>query len=130
MYLIDTNIFLEYILRRPHVREVIDFFHRTDPSLLHMTDFSLHTLGIIYLREQKAGDFLTFVNEDVLASGIHILSLNPEEFPKITEAATRFQLDFDDAYQYTVAGLHNLAIVSFDRDFDRTEKGRKEPQDL
>jgi uncharacterized protein len=130
MYLIDTNIFLEYILRRPHVREVTDFFQRADPSQLHMTDFSLHTLGVIYLREKKADDFLTFVNEDVLASGIHVLSLDPGEFSKITDASVRFHLDFDDAYQYIVAGLHNLTIVSYDRDFDRTEKGRKEPGDL
>jgi predicted nucleic acid-binding protein len=95
-----------------------------------MTDFSLHTLGVIYLREQKADDLLTFVNEDILASGIRVLSLNPGEFSKIADASTRFQLDFDDAYQYAVAALHNLTIVSYDRDFDRTEKGRKEPQDL
>jgi len=130
MYLIDTNIFLEYILRRPHVSQVREFFHHTDPALLHMTDFSLHTLGVIYLREQKAGDFLTFVNEDVLASGIRILSLDPGEFSRIADASTRFHLDFDDAYQYTIADLHNLTIVSYDRDFDRTEKGRKEPHDL
>ncbi|OPX62545.1 MULTISPECIES: PIN domain-containing protein [unclassified Methanoregula] len=130
VYLIDTNIFLEYILKRQHVREVRDFFYRVDPALLHMTDFSLHTLGVIYLREQKAGDFLTFINEDILASGIRILSLDPDNFAKIAEVSTRFHLDFDDAYQYTIADLNNLTIVSYDRDFDRTEKGRREPQDL
>jgi predicted nucleic acid-binding protein len=30
----------------------------------------------------------------------------------------------------TVAEYYNLDIVSFDSDFDRTEKGRKEPKDL
>jgi uncharacterized protein len=95
-----------------------------------VTDFSLHTLGVIYLREHKSREFLTFINEDVIASGIHVLSLEPENFSKITDAAGRFHLDFDDAYQYAVAEQHNLSIVSFDRDFDRTEKGRMEPQDL
>jgi predicted nucleic acid-binding protein len=37
-------------------------------------------------------------------------------------------LDFDDAYQYVAADKHNLVIVSFDGDFDRTERGRKTPQ--
>jgi len=130
MYLLDTNIFLEYILSRPRVGDVRDFFHRADPAALHMTDFSLHTLGVIFLKERKADAFLTFVNEDILASGIRILSLDPGDFAKLADASTRFHLDFDDAYQYTVAGQNNLALVSFDRDFDRTERGRTEPQDL
>lgn len=130
MYLIDTNIFLEYILRRSQVQQVKDFFYRAALSTLHVTDFSLHTLGVIYLREQKSREFLTFINEDIIASGIHILSIEPENFSKITDAAGHFHLDFDDAYQYAVAEQHNLSIVSFDRDFDRTEKGRLEPQDL
>ena len=39
-------------------------------------------------------------------------------------------LDFDDAYQYAVAERYGLTIISFDSDFDRTERGRKPPGDL
>ena len=53
MFLPDANIFLEYILQRSRVQEVKDFFQRADLSTLHMSDFSLHTLGVIYLREHK-----------------------------------------------------------------------------
>jgi uncharacterized protein len=42
----------------------------------------------------------------------------------------RFGLDFDDAYQYAIAGRYGLTIVSFDKDFDRTTKGRKEPAEI
>jgi predicted nucleic acid-binding protein len=130
VYLLDTNIFLEYILRRPRVKEVRDFFYRADLSKLNITDFSLHTIGVIFLREQKSAQFLIFINDDILATGINVISISPEHFSKITDAASRFHLDFDDAYQYAVAEQHNLSIVSFDRDFDRTEKRRLEPQDL
>jgi len=130
VYLLDTNIFLEYTLRRSQVQQVKDFFYRADLSSLHVTDFSLHTLGVIYLKEQKSREFLTFINDDILASGIHVLSLEPENFSKITDAAGHFHLDFDDAYQYAIAEQHNLSIVSFDRDFERTEKGRLEPREL
>jgi Predicted nucleic acid-binding protein, contains PIN domain len=130
MYLVDTNIFLEYLLKRSRVEEVRDFFLRADLSQLHMTDFSLHTLGVIYLREQKTREFLTFVNEDIIASGIHVTSLDPGDFSRLTRASERYHLDFDDAYQYAVAESRNLKIVSFDRDFDPTEKGRAEPRDL
>jgi len=37
-------------------------------------------------------------------------------------------LDFDDSYQYAVAQKYSLEIISFDADFDRTEKGRKIPE--
>ncbi len=43
----------------------------------------------------------------------------------VIEAAQRFNLDFDDAYQYAAAEKYGLTIVSFDADFDRTEQGRK-----
>ena len=130
MYLLDTNIFLEYILRRSRVEEVKDFFRRVDLSTLHISDFSLHTIGVIYLREHKSREFLTFVNEDIIASGIRIIGVNPDNFSKITGSADQFHLDFDDAYQYAVAEQNRLSIVSFDKDFDRTEKGRMEPKDL
>ena len=130
MLLIDTNIFLEYILRRSYVQEVKDFFLRADLSTLHVSDFSLHTLGVIYFRENKFREFLTFVDEDIIASGIRVLSLMPDDFSKITDVARRFHLDFDDAYQYAVAERDDLSIVSFDRDFDRTEKGRVVPENL
>jgi predicted nucleic acid-binding protein len=130
MYLLDTNIFLEYILSRSRVEEVRDFFRRADLTALHISDFSLHTIGVLYLREYKSREFIMFVDKDIIASGIRLLSLPPENFTKITGAADRFHLDFDDAYQYAVAEQYGLSIVSFDKDFDRTEKGRMEPQDL
>jgi hypothetical protein len=130
MYLLDTNIFLEYILSRPRVEEVKNFFRRADLSTLHISDFSLHSIGVIFLREQKPREFLTFVDEDILACGIRVISLAPEQFSKITRAADRFRLDFDDAYQHAVAEQYKLSIISFDKDFDRTEKGRVEPQEL
>lgn len=130
MYLLDTNIFLEYILRRSRFEEVKDFFHRANLSTLHISDFSLHTIGVIYLREHKSREYLVFVDEDIIASGIRVISVAPDNFSKITGAADRFHLDFDDAYQYAVAEQNRLSIVSFDKDFDRAEKGRVEPKDL
>jgi uncharacterized protein len=130
MFLLDTNIFLEYILSRSRVGEVRDFFHRADLTTLHMSDFSLHSIGVIFLREHKSREFLTFVNDDIIAGGIRVIYLPADHFSKITIAADRFHLDFDDAYQYAVAEQFGLSIVSFDKDFDRTEKGRMEPQDL
>jgi predicted nucleic acid-binding protein len=42
----------------------------------------------------------------------------------------KFGLDFDDAYQYLAAVKYDLTLVSFDSDFDRTERGRRTPADV
>jgi predicted nucleic acid-binding protein len=112
------------------VDEVKDFFYRADPATLHISDFSLHTIGVIYLREHKSKEFSTFVNEDIIATGIRVITLPVDEYGKIMDAAERFHLDFDDAYQYAVAEQYDLTIVSFDKDFNRTKNGYVEPRNL
>ena len=49
---------------------------------------------------------------------------------RVEEVSTAFRLDFDDAYQYVVAEKYNLALVSFDADFDRTDKKRMVPAEI
>ena len=61
-----------------------------------------------------------FVHEDIIASGIRVISLTTDDFPLITGASERFHLDFDDAYQYAAAERYGLSMVSFDKDFDQT----------
>jgi len=39
----------------------------------------------------------------------------------VVDARRRFNLDFDDAYQYSVAKHYGLRIVTMDRDFEGVE---------
>jgi len=48
---------------------------------------------------------------------------------RLIEAAGKYNLDFDDAYQYTAAKF-DFEIVSFDSDFDRTDRKRKAPAEI
>lgn len=41
-----------------------------------------------------------------------------------------YDLDFDDAFQYTAAEMYDPRIVSFDSDFDRTPRGRVTPEQV
>jgi len=66
----------------------------------------------------------------LLEAGVIIIALSAREMEGIIQVAQRFSLDFDDANQYAVAEHYGLTIVSFDSDFERTERGRKAPRDL
>jgi len=63
----------------------------------------------------------------ILGVGVAVIALSAHEMESLIEAAQRFGLDFDDAYQYAVAERYGLTIISFDSDFDCTERGRKMP---
>ena len=65
-----------------------------------------------------------------LEAGVAIVALSAWEMDGVIQVAKRFSLDFDDAYQYAVAERYGLTIISFDSDFDQTEKGRRTPKDL
>jgi predicted nucleic acid-binding protein len=94
-----------------------------------MTDLALHSIGIILFRLGKYELFTSFV-EDMIINGMEILSSLPEDLMKLDRTAQQYNLDFDDAYQYMLAEKHQLQLISFDKDFDSTKIGRKEPSEI
>jgi len=62
--------------------------------------------------------------------GIRLIALTAEGLEGVLLPARQFNLDFDDAYQYALAECYGFAIVSFDTNFDRTERGRKTPSQV
>jgi hypothetical protein len=130
MFLLDTCIVLELLLDQEQAGEVERFLRTTSPDLLHLSEFSLYSLGIILLRRQAFDAFLRMVDDLLLTGGVTLVRLGPENMDEVVRAAQSFRLDFDDAYQYAVATKHDLTIVSFDSDFDRTEQQRQTPAEL
>ncbi|MCJ7546377.1 MAG: PIN domain-containing protein [Deltaproteobacteria bacterium] len=96
---------------------------------MFISDLSLHSLGIILFKLQKHKLFDSFL-EDLVIDGIGVLSLKPHELKRLGTVSQELQLDFDDAYQYAVAEKYNYTLVSFDSDFDNTERGRKTPAEV
>lgn len=74
--------------------------------------------------------FSQFIADMIIDSGISVISIPAHEMDIPINASINFNLDFDDAYQYSIAMRNGLQIVSFDSDFDRTEKGRKTPEEI
>jgi len=122
MFLIDTNIWLEIILEQEKAEEFKELLQSVSSSSIFITDFSVYSIGIHLFRGKIHNAFVKV--------GIRLIRLEPMDMRKILSISLRFNLDFDDAYQYVASQKYNLTIVSYDRDFDRTEKRRKTPLEL
>ena len=130
MYLLDTNIILELLLEQEKADEVEYFLRNTSLSQLCLSEFSLYTIGINLLRGQKSDSLLKVIEDMLIMGGVQLIRLKVGDMEKLVDFPKRFNLDFDDAYQYTLAEKYNLTLVSFDSDFDKTERGRKTPKEV
>ena len=128
--LLDTNIFLEVILDQERANEARTLLSEVEGHEFFISDYSLHSIGLLLFRRGKHEVFRQFLEDMVLGVGVAVITLSAQEMERLIEAGQRFGLDFDDAYQYAIAERYGLTIVSFDSDFDRTERGRKVPKDL
>ena len=130
MYLLDTNIIIELLLGRDRAKEIKSLFQQIHYINLFLTDFALHSVGVI-LERHKLHELIIKLAEDLRAvESPRLISLDIDDFNDIVDSAIKFKLDFDDAYQYVAATKYDLTIISFDKDFDRTDRGRKTPGEL
>ena len=114
--LVDTNIFLEILLDQAG-RERCETFLQNEPGAAWLSDFTLHSIGVLLFRQQQPELFHRFV-ADTLPQ-FTVLSLSEPGYSSLTEASARFGLDFDDAYQFSVARENHLAVATQDQDFQR-----------
>lgn len=117
MFLVDTNVFLEILLDQDK-KESCKRFLEDNAGNLHMTDFSLHSIGVILFRYDKDDIFQKFV-QDVLPK-VRLLSLPVDSYGEVFNTRKSQKLDFDDAYQYRTAKYHGLRVATMDRDFEKT----------
>ncbi len=66
----------------------------------------------------------------MIIDGTKTISSKLEDLIILHRTAENYNLDFDDAYQYMLAKEYQLQIISFDKDFDKTKLGRKEPSEI
>ena len=128
--LLDTNIFLEIILSQEKAEDAKNLLLKSAQHEFFLTDYSLHSIGLLLFRRKQHEAFRAFLEDVLVNGGIGLLSLLPDDMDSVISASQKFGLDFDDAYQYAVATKYDLALVSFDTDFQRTDKGYKIPSEL
>ena len=128
MYLVDTNIWLERLLDQEKSDEVGEFLSAVHSDQMAITDFSLHSIGVITTRLKRPDIFTVFLIDICIEGAVNIISLVPKHLQKLVHSMALYHLDFDDAYQYTAADEHGFVLVSFDTDFDRTPLKRMTPK--
>jgi uncharacterized protein len=99
--LVDTNVFLELLPEQARAKEAGDFLKRTNEHQLFVSNYALHSVGMILLRRKQAETFRQFLSD--AQTGMTMVSLAIEELEEVIDAAANFNLDFDDAYQYVTA---------------------------
>ncbi len=128
--LIDTNIFLEVVLAQSKATDAKELLSKTEEHEFFISDYSLHSIGLLFFRRKQHDVFRQFLTDMISIAGIRMIALLPADMGDVINTAQKFSLDFDDAYQYIVSEKYGLTIISFDSDFDRTEKGRKTPNHI
>lgn len=96
-------------------------FSTTHRHHLFLSDFSLHSIGVILFRRNQPDAFLDFCSDMVEPGRLAIIGLSVQHMNLVAQASKQFRLDFDDAYQYVTADKYNLVIVSFERRLRRIQ---------
>lgn len=117
-YLVDTNVWLERLLDQNKSAIVAEFLNRVSLNNLFISDFALHSIGVILSRHNKYETLGRFVKDFAENGQIEQLSLSYDDFSSLISNINKYNLDFDDAYQLTVSQKYNLTIISFDADFN------------
>jgi uncharacterized protein len=134
--LIDANVILEFLLARPRQEESLSLLKLTSAGSVTawVMSYAVHSIEYMLYREGDLTALRTFLELLRSSIGLTVYDSNPAEdltalaFTKKADA--QFQLDFDDALHYATAKKHNLTLVSFDQDFDKTDLLRKTPSDI
>ncbi len=116
MFLVDTNIFLEILLKQDK-SEICKSFLEENVGNLNISDFTLHSIGVILFKHNKEQLFLKFIS-DVLPNA-NLLTMPKDKYEEIIKIKSKFNLDFDDAYQYNICKNFELRLVTMDKDFKK-----------
>ena len=130
MYLVDTNVWLERLLNQEKSDEVGRFLSQVSTRDLSVTDFTFHSICVILTRLGRSEILLDFVQDVFIDGAVDLVSLKPGDTRALVGAIDKYNLDFDDAYQYVAAEQNGLVLISFDTDFDVTNKGKKSPAEI
>ena len=101
MYLVDTNVWVERLLDQERSEEVGRFLDQISSEILYISDFAFHSLGVIMTNLHREKELLQFVKDAFLDGAVTLVHLGVEDTERVVQVREQFDLDFDDAYQYS-----------------------------
>jgi predicted nucleic acid-binding protein len=116
--LLDCGIFLEILLAQERAG-LCESALKERESQLTITDYALHAIGLVLIRNKRRDLYKEFFRD--LAPRLEVLTLPVEAYSTLLDYNVRFDLDFDDAYQLSVASLFGLSLVTLDSDFKKAQ---------
>lgn len=129
MYLVDSNIVLEFLLEQERADESRTFLQNSPSQSLFITEFALYSI-CLSLTRRRLDETLSRFLDDLNNGEVNIVRLSPQDLKQVITACQDFNLDFDDGYQYVAARIHGLTLVTFDRNFTRTDIERVSPSQV
>ena len=116
MDLAGTNIFLEILFQQNRAADCEKYL-RTHGGQFYISTFSLHSIGVLLFKKKQASAFNQFLSDFPPAT--FMLSISNQGYAMLPSVQSRFNLDFDDSFQFQVASESNLRIVTMDPDFKK-----------
>ncbi len=116
--LVDSNIFIEILLRQKKEKECSQFVYDNFETIC-ISQFALNSVALICFRNKKYFLFNHFLTD--IASHIPVLTLTISDLLQIDFIISHYGLDYDDAYQYIAAKSNNLEITTLDADFKKVQ---------
>jgi predicted nucleic acid-binding protein len=129
-YLVDTNVWLERLLDQEKSIIVSKFFDIIPTDSLFVSDFSIHSIGVILSRLKKFDIFEKFINDLFINGQIELLSLDSSDLMDVIRNIQKYKLDFDDSYQFSVAQKYDLIVITFDKDFNAKGIRKQTPDEI
>ena len=129
-YLVDTNVWLERLLDQEKSEIASKFFDLISTDELFVSDFAIHSIGVILSRLKKYEVFKKFINDLFVNGQIELLSLDTIDLLDVIANIRDYKLDFDDSYQFSVAKKYDLTIITFDKDFNIKGINKNTPDEI
>jgi len=129
LYLIDANILLKVLYKRSKWEESYKLLNAVKEGSIraYMLHFTIHGISAILGNPTLVAELLS---ELLSWKGLTIVDLSLEEELAACGMAESIGLDFDDGLHYYFAKSRSIPIVSFDKDFDKTDIERLEPHEV
>ena len=134
MYVIDANIFLEFLLQQDKATICENFLKKVEEGRIKATIslFTIHSIIIVLERYGKEQDRTTFLSTLTKIRGLTIYENTFQDTVKAVKLMQKYKLDFEDSLTLqTYFSCNCSAMVSFDSDFNKVKDiNRKTPEQI